>query len=99
MSAMRIGNDKSNKKKAMMINIKFKKLKLITENIAVIIFLRLRLLLALFIAFVTLISLAILLGFPRFLEIFSSDFPSLLYKYSKCHWKFYAMPLNMIDVF
>ena len=48
-----------------MINIKFKRLKLITENSAVIMFLG-RLLSALLIAYEILSSLAIVLGFPSF---------------------------------
>ena len=61
-----------------MINIKFKRLKLITENSAVIMFFRLRFLSALLITYEILSSLAIVLGFPSFLEISSSDIPSCL---------------------
>lgn len=50
MSARRKGNKKSSTKKATNIKAKFKTLKLITENSAVIIFLKLRLLSALVIA-------------------------------------------------
>lgn len=49
-----------------MINIKFKRLKLITENSAVIMFLGQGLLSALLIAYEILSSLAIVLGFPSF---------------------------------
>ena len=50
ISARIIGNKKSSTKKAIKIKAKFKTLKLITENSAVIIFLKLRFLSALLIA-------------------------------------------------
>lgn len=78
ISARRIGNKKSSTKKAIMIHIKFKILKLITENSAVIIFLGCAYLSALLITYEILSSLAIVLGFPSFLEISSSDIPSCL---------------------